>query len=278
MNFAFGATGPGANPTQPLLEASDRVLYGTTSYGGTTNRGVVFRLTKDGSAFTVLKSFGKPAADGECPMSPLLEASDGMLYGSTYGGGTSNNAGTIFHLNRDGSGFGVIVAFQGIASDGRHPSGGLVEWTDGRLYGTTERGGVNDAGTLFRVQKNGSGYEVLKSLGGTLGSYPRGGLTQGPDDALYGSTDQGGDRDFGTVFRYGPQFGEIVKLQIINDIPRVEGIGHPGTNYTLQQTLQLGPKTTWSSIFSINAPANGKLFLSDLTAPGGGQAFYRLMW
>lgn len=268
----------GENPMEPLLEASDGNLYGTTYAGGTTNRGVLFTMPKDGSSYTVLKNFGIQATDGESPMSPLLEASDGMLYGSAYGGGPTNNAGTIFRINKDGTSFQVIKSFAATDQDGRHPCGALAEAADGSLYGTTERGGANDQGAIFRVNKDGSGYAVLASLGGVLGVYPRGGLTLGPDGALYGTTDQGGDMGFGTLFRFGTSFGDIATLQITNQVPTITSIGLPGTNYVLQRTLQLGPLASWTTVLSTNAPATGRFSVADQAAAAGAdrEAFYRL--
>lgn len=277
-SFAFGATGPGSNPVEPLLEASDGNLYGTTYFGGPTNRGVLFAMPKDGSTYTVLKTFGTPASNGEGPMSPLIEATDHMLYGTTYGGGSTNNGGTVYRINKDGTGFQVIVAFAAVGPDGRHPCGALVEWADGSLYGTTERGGTNDLGTLFHVNKDGSGYSVLAQLGGTLGSYPRGGVSQGPDGSLYLTTSQGGDLGLGTVLRYGTAFGNIVDLELVTNVPAVTSLGQPGTSYTLERSLQLGPSASWSTVSTTNAPATGRFMVLDQTAAAGGaqQMFYRL--
>src|SRR5260370_8039297 len=80
---------------------------------------------------------------------------------------------------------GTFVPISGLGADGRHPSGSLVEWNDGALYGTTERGGTNDQGTLFRVNKDGSGYSVLANFGGTTGSFPRARLVPRPNEAPY---------------------------------------------------------------------------------------------
>src|SRR5260370_23078572 len=91
---------------------------------------------------------------------------------------------------------GTFVPISGLGADGRHPSGSLVEWNDGALYGTTERGGTNDQGTIFRVNKDGSGYATLANFGGVSGAYPRGGLVRGPDAALYATTDQGREMAF----------------------------------------------------------------------------------
>jgi uncharacterized repeat protein (TIGR03803 family) len=274
-NFASGSTGPGANPLQPLMEASDRRLYGKTYFGGVTNRGIVFSMSKDGTSYTVLKSFGTPASDGESPMSPLLEASDGFLYGSTYGGGLTNNAGTVFRLNKDGTGFHVILSFTALGSDGRHPCGALVEWLNGSLYGTTEYGGTAGQGTIFKVNKDGTGYSVVASFEAATGSRPRGGLVEGPDGALYGTTEQGGQMGLGTVFRYGTAFGDITSIEILNQVPTVTGVGQPGTNFVLEYSATLGPLATWSTLGSTNAPANGQFSFLDSPASAE-QRFYRL--
>jgi uncharacterized repeat protein (TIGR03803 family) len=201
-----------------------------------------------------------------------------MLYGTTYGGGSTNSGGTVYRINKDGTGYQVILAFAAVGPDGRHPCGALVELADGSLYGTTERGGTNDLGTLFRVNKDVSGYGVLAQLGGTLGSYPRGGVSQGPDGALYLTTSQGGDLGLGTVLRYGTAFGDIVDLELVSNVPAVTSIGQPGTSYTLERTLQLGPLASWTTVLSTNAPATGRFIVLDQTAPVGGapQMFYRL--
>jgi uncharacterized repeat protein (TIGR03803 family) len=271
-------TTTGANPLEPLLEASDGNLYGTTYCGGVSNKGVIFSISKDTANYTVLKNFGAPVADGDGPMSPLIEASDGLLYGSTYGGGSTNNGGTIFRIHKDGSGFEVILAFDAAGSDGRHPCGALVEWHNGSIYGTTERGGANNQGTLFRVNKDNGHYEVLASLGQTIGACPRGGLVQGPDGALYGATEQGGDMGFGTLFRYGPVFGDILDLQIINQIPILTAIGQPGTNYILEHSFQLGLPASWTPVLSTNAPPAGRFIIPDDLSPVGTtqQNFYML--
>jgi uncharacterized repeat protein (TIGR03803 family) len=278
-NFAKGATGPGANPATALLEASDGNLYGTTGFGGTTNRGVLFSMSKDGSAYQSLKVFGVPATDGETPMSPVLEGSDGMLYGTCYGGGTTNNGGTVFRINKDGTGYQVLVAFAAVGGDARHPCGALVIADDGALYGTTERGGATDEGSLYRVNRDGSGYAVAASLGGAFGSFPHG-VVLGQDGAVYITTDQGGDLGFGTVVRFGPGFGDIVKLTIENLLPTITSVGQPGTNYILEHTLQLGPSAAWTPVLSTNAPGGGRFSVTDQAGLTGGaqQNFYRLKW
>ena len=278
FHFASGTNGPAQTPMQPLLEASDHKLYGTlystANSSGLSNNGAIFAINKDGSSYTVLKSFVYPVTDGASPMSPLLEGSDGMLYGTTYGGAT-NNAGTVYRLNKGGTSFQIIRSFTGVGVDGRHPCGNLVEGADGVIYGTTERGGTNDQGTLFSLNKDGSSYTVLAGFGGANGQNPRGGLTLGPDGALYGTTDQGGSMGFGTVFRYGPPIEEIADFQIASAAASLTCIGLPWTNYWIERTSDLTAPATWTSFYSTNAPNDGTFGVVD-PAPLPSSAFYRL--
>jgi len=86
---------------------------------------------------------------------------------------------------------------------------------------------------------------------------------------------------FGTIFRYGPSFGDIVDFQVVNQLPMVTAVGQPGTNYILEHTFQLGPPALWRSVTSTNAPADGRFDMQDLASPVGAsqqQSFYRLRW
>src|SRR6266581_1322843 len=61
--------------------------------------------------------------------------------------------------------------------------------------------GINDAGTVFKLNKDGSGYTVLRRFSGSGdGSYPLS-LVQGSDGSLYGTTYYGGGLNLGTAFR-----------------------------------------------------------------------------
>ena len=195
----------GCNPFfAGLIQLSDGFLYGTTAG---TNDGTVFKLKPDGTSFSVIKSFHCGNADGCSPLAGLIQLSDGFLYGTTdFGNG--NNLGTVFKLKPDGTGFSVIKAFQcGVATDGCRPQASLIQSTDGFLYGTTERGGGSDGGTVFKVKPDGTGFSVIKSFQcgvGTQGCRPVAGLIQLADGFLYGTTQGGGADNNGTVFKVLP--------------------------------------------------------------------------
>jgi len=275
-HFASG----GLNPMQPLLQASDGLLYGTTYYSYLTGvpnstNGCIFRIDENGGSFAVLKYFS-PQTNGANPMSPLLEASDGKLYGTTYSGGTTNDAGTVFRINKDGSAFEMLKAFIGVQGDGRHPCGRIVEASDGFLYGTTERGGTNDQGTLYRLAKDGTAYSQLARFDSSNGAYPRGGVALGPNDALYGTTDQGGATGAGSIFRYGSALEYISQIVISNQQAVLTCVGEAGTNYIIERTTGLtGPSPVWNLVQSTNAPDSGNFLVTD-QLPYGPNAYYRM--
>ena len=107
--------------------------------------------------------------------------------------------------------------------------------------------------------------------------FPRGGLVRGPDGALYGTTDRGGQMGFGTIFRYGPRLGDITDVRVSGQTAlNLACVGVPGTNYVLERSVDLS-SSNWKAIASTNAPANGQFTILDaLFSSGSQQAFYRL--
>src|SRR5262249_6824805 len=141
-----------------LVLASDGNFYGTTAAGGQRFFGTIFRLTPTG-AVTTIYSFGV-GLDGVGPEGGLIQGSDGALYGTTFHGG-NHDGGTVFKITLDGS-FTSLYSFcsQPSCSDGTNPTAGLLEGTNGALYGTTSRGGLpcnsfGGCGTLFRITPSG---------------------------------------------------------------------------------------------------------------------------
>ena len=191
-----------------LVEGSDGAIYGTTPFGGTNGGGSVFKLNRDGSAYSVLHSFDCPgcvSGEGYYPLAGLAQEAEGAFYGTTWGGG-SNDLGTVFRLNNDGSGYSVLHDFGAGGGDGQSPQAGLVQGSDGAFYGTTSGGGFpigSGLGTVFKLNKDGTAYNVLRSFNSTGGDgeHPLAGLVEGRDGVLYGTTTGDDFRNFGTVFK-----------------------------------------------------------------------------
>jgi uncharacterized repeat protein (TIGR03803 family) len=241
---SFGAHDTGSSGQAKEIGLSvawgrDGSLYGTTAGNGSSDAGTVFKMSSDGSGFTVLYSFPPPerplnliqASDGwlygssydvffkldtngnnyavlysytgssidNGSYGKLLQGSDGALYGTAYSNGT-NNGGTVFKLDLNGDVFTILHSFPSAAGDGLYPYSGLVQGSDGALYGTTESGGTNGFGTVFKLGTNGSGYQVLYNFANTPdGEVPEGSLVVGLGNVLYGTT-YGGSQNPGTIF------------------------------------------------------------------------------
>ncbi|MCX6902450.1 MAG: immunoglobulin domain-containing protein [Verrucomicrobia bacterium] len=145
-------------------------------------------------------------SDGFGPRAALL-LSGNTLYGTASQGGSAGN-GTVFRVNRDGSGFTNLYSFTGSSgsfpnvtnSDGAYPVAGLI-LSGNTVYGTAESGGSSGIGAVFKVNSDGSGFANLHSFtGGSDGAYPVAGLTLS-GSTLYGTTEFGGSSGVGTVFR-----------------------------------------------------------------------------
>lgn len=269
---SFGT--PGASyPEAGLLQGSDGGLYGTSSFGGATGNGTVFRLGTNGSEFVLLYSFKGADGDGSAPFGGLIQGADGALYGTTQSGGTTRN-GTVFKLNTNGSGYQVLYSFTGIGGgDGALPYTGVVQGKDGALYGTCAVGGINDGGTVFKVNTNGSDYTVLLSFTGvgTNGGDPEAALIQGSDGALYGTTLSGGPSGGGTVFRLNTDgSGYQMLYGFTGDGTNGDGL-YPqaaliqGADGALYGTTSDGGAYGFGTVFTLSANGSGYSILYSFT-------------
>lgn len=211
--------GSGSFSTASLVQTTDGLLYGTAVGGGTYGMGTVFSVNPaaTGQGKTIY-SFGASPGDGSAPGVPLIQGSDGNLYGTTATGGTPSTScpqgcGAVFKVTPAGAET-VLYSFGSSPADGRGPSGALVLASDGNFYGTTASGGStalsgmansncqNGCGTVYKITP--SGIEtVLYSFGTTPddGVGPIGALLQASDGNLYGATLAGGPANAGTVFK-----------------------------------------------------------------------------
>lgn len=142
----------GASPRN-IIRTSAGVFYGATPGGGTSLRGVAFKITSAGVE-TVLHNFcpggtSTGCHDGETPNVSLLSGS--ILYGTTSSGGKDYNDGVAFKLTTGGS-YSVIFNFNNNFNTGNDANGVTMD-SAGNLYGTALNGGA-EAGTLFELKKN----------------------------------------------------------------------------------------------------------------------------
>jgi uncharacterized repeat protein (TIGR03803 family) len=234
-------TDDGSNPLGALLEGKDGVLYGTTGYGGGTNQGTIFKMNKDGSGYSILRRFTGVASTGARPSAALLDASDGKLYGRLAVGGDGGGS-ALFRISKDGSDFALLFSFVENNSWPQSPEAELLEGPDGTLYSTSEYEGPDYEGAIWRINKDGTGYVVLHSFSETGGDgyYPEGGLLQGSDGALYGTTAFGGAFDGGTVFKISPNGTGYTILYSFNRTNTAQGHWPNGTLLEVSRGILVG--------------------------------------
>ena len=202
-------------------------LYGTTYNAGTSNAGTLFKIGIDGTGYTVLHNFlGTAAADGSSPRGELTLVGS-TFYGATGGGGTDNQ-GTIFKINTDGTGYGVVRQFLSGAGQANQPQGGLLQ--AGSVFFGSSYGGQYSVGTVFQMNLDGTGFSILNDFKGqpTDGSGPLGNLVE-INSKLYGVTATGGPSlNPGTVFSAPAPEPGTVALGLLAGALLSQGRPRPG--------------------------------------------------
>jgi uncharacterized repeat protein (TIGR03803 family) len=212
----------GNSPRAGIILDSEGNVYGTTAYGGSSNYGMVFKLSSHGWKESILHTF-TGGVDGGVPSASLVMDASGNLYGTTYSGGNTNTCpktagcGVVFELSNANDVWKetLLHTFTG-GVDGANPLSNLVPDANGNLYGTTHSGGDLSAcsgagcGTVFELSHNSQGWKttVIRSFGGGQdGANPAAGLIFDAAGNLYGTTEYGGIGDHGTVFELSPSTG-----------------------------------------------------------------------
>ena len=190
-----GAQGGGA-PWAGLLQDVDGSFYGTTRYGGPFGYGVVFKFDSRGRE-TVLHSFSG-GEDGSYPEAPVIRDAAGNTYGTAEYGG-AYGFGVVFKI--EPSGKEVTLCNFGAGADGAFPTTGLAQDAAGNLYGTTESGGIYNAGTVFKLDRSGHETVLYTFQGRADGGDPRAGVVPDGKGNLYGTTFVGGSQAWGTIFK-----------------------------------------------------------------------------
>jgi uncharacterized protein (TIGR03437 family) len=257
--FDFDYSQGGAEPEAALVQASDGNFYGTTYTGtGPCPGGSIFGISASGSGLGVdgdvnflcyLHDF-----NGVHPTAALLQATDGNLYGTASGGGTSGS-GVVFRMPISGSPWTTLHSFNG--SDGAAPNSGLVQTSDGSFYGTTSGGGANGQGVVFQITSAGA-LTLLYSFAGADGTGPKSALVRGSGGNFYGTTSQGGAGGGGTVFVFTPQTPASAPSISPGGIVPV---------YSTAATIQPGE---WVSIFGSNLASGNATWNGDFPTTLGG--------
>jgi uncharacterized repeat protein (TIGR03803 family) len=200
-----------------LVQGKDGNLYGTAAVGGANDEGTVFKMTPDGTVTAIYSFCSKTSCtDGAQPEAGLVLGTDGNFYGTTWGGGENyyglctNGCGTVFKVTLSGT-LTTLYTFcsESNCYDGENPDAGLVQGTDGNFYGTTERGGPNGRGSIFKITPSAllttlSSFCPKSGCSAANGENPMAGLALSSDGNFYGTAEGGGTGNQGIVFRMTP--------------------------------------------------------------------------
>jgi uncharacterized repeat protein (TIGR03803 family) len=206
----------GRNPYGKVIDGGNGFLYGMTFSGGANNQGVIYRLHPDGTSFQKLYDF--TTATGKNPYGSLLNADGDYLFGLTAAGG-ANNLGVIFKIKKDGSNYTKLYDFDN--THGSKPFGNLYQGSDGSLYGMTYAGGTSKRGVIFRINSDGSDFQVLKNFPASGAGNPKGDLIEDGEGYLFGVAGsvifklKKDGSDF--QFLHGEAYGEYASLVLLNE-------------------------------------------------------------
>ncbi len=261
-------TATGFYPHYGALISDGTYLYGTTSNGGSDSNGVVFKIKKDGTDYTILHDFAD--ADGFVLESSLVFVGD-YLYGATKFGGTYA-FGTIFKVKNDGTDFETVVSFDNVVY-GLNPFGAL--FYDGNMLYGMATGGANNSGTIYKLSPDGSGFEVVFNflMDLSTGRGPQGHLIS-DGIYLYGMTVIGGSANQGVVFRIKPDGAEYMNLVEFMDDPNGSygygGLVYDGSEYLYAMT-NTGGEYNRGTIFKVKTDGTGYVKLLDMNNSDGAQ-------
>ncbi len=245
------------------LFVNGTTLYGVRSAMGDGRYGAIFKMKNDGTNYSEIYTF---SIDGRSPVGRPI--SNGTSYFGLTNQGGATDEGTIYKINADGSGYSIVFNFTS-ATTGTQPSGSLIY--DGTyFYATTAQGGTHNAGTVFKVKPDGTGYQLLADLNYTpTGATPRGSLIS-DGTFLYGLAQNGGANDYGALFKVqldGTNFSRIVDF----DFPI--GANPQGTlifdGTYLYGLTSIGGANGSGTAFKVKPDGSGYVTLHDFDDPTG---------
>lgn len=209
-------------------------------------------MDKDGGTQDFLYLFEEEVPGGANPTGGLIQLPDGKLCGTVIEGG-ENDRGGVFCIDWEGNNYELIHSFENMGNNSWiTTTGGFLTYYNDKIYGTTSSGGSGGKGTVFRLNPDGSDFEVIHNFNGPDGINPLSKLTIGPDEKIYGTAGKGGQDGGGTTFRMNPD----------------------GSDHEVLRSFD-GEESTMSSagLFYGN---DGKIYGSTFGGPWSSSDFYRI--
>lgn len=277
-----GASNKGKGPHGALVRGAGGMLWGTTTTGGASGLGTVFRLnTSTGVLTTVVQFTGTSgAAVGSYAAGALVADGAGSFWGTTYWGGT-RSLGTVFKVRESSGAFTSVISFMGNPAStnrGALPRSALAPDGEGYLWGTTtETGGsgstTTDNGTVFKIQLSTGVLTTIavfnRSAGPPLGRFPQGDLYHHSSGYVWGTTGSGGLSGNGTVYRVHRATGAlqtVIDFTTGNISPRAGLVSDAGG--FLWGISRTGGALGFGSVFKIDPATNTTVTVLEFTGNG----------
>ena len=200
---------------------------------------------------------------GQNPGGPLIQISDGTIYGTTPLGGTYND-GTIYTLDTTTGILAVAYDFGTSPTDGRSPEAGFTLATDGNFYSSTMDGGIFGSGSLFQLSQN-DNYAQLYSFPvaghGQGTEAPLSAPVQATTGLFYGVTDTGGFWGEGTIYTLDMGLGPFIAF--------VRAQGHVGaTAQILGQGFTGATRVTFNGVPAVSYAVVSDTYLTAVVPSG----------
>jgi uncharacterized repeat protein (TIGR03803 family) len=266
-NFAILHSFTPGNPAITGVVVSGSNIYGSAG-DDTGDVSMVYGMNTDGSNFvTIMKGVDTTIGDGRLS-GLILDGS--MLYGTMNRGPGLTPHGSVYRVSTDGTIREKLHTFTGGANDGSLPAYGQLLLEGSTLYGTTTRGGANNAGVVYKLNADGTGFELLHSFAGgpNDGFQPDGQLTL-IGTRLYGMTFSGGSSNLGTIFSVNTDGSGF---QLEHSFTGADGgnpyLGLTASGLTLYGVAATGGAENGGVVFSIAVPEPSSVVLLAMGAIG----------
>ena len=205
-------------------------FWGATFVGGSNGGGSIFKTNDSGDNISNVRSFLNNASGDASSALPIMQASNGIIYGMTNRGG-DNKRGTIYKYDIASSTYTKLVDFDK-TNKGSEPFGYLIQASNGKLYGMTPKGGLHGSGVIFQYNITTNTFIKKFDFGTTnTGEHPMGSFLKATNGKLYGMNREGGLNNKGIIFEYDPATNIFTKKYDFTDI------GGRRPNGTMMQAL-----------------------------------------
>lgn len=180
--------------------AQNPQLWGMCTYGGTMNKGTIFKVNGDGTGFSTIFSFD--SITGSNPQGSLCLAPNNMLYGTANAGG-SGNVGTVIKVNPSNNTVTKLLDFN--FTNGAFPWGSFMLADNGKLYG----GGINNLIELNPANDQITSLHTFNNATEGNGFTDRF-IQSTLNGRLYGLLAYGGANSSGTIVSYNINTGQVI--------------------------------------------------------------------